>query len=93
MIYDLRVGNKSKPDHFEFDKNAHRHTEPVWYVKWQKNTVDNHRTFYSISSDGTVINWILKYNILFSQVTVKLKHVDMDTEIFEDQPLSKLVFF
>jgi hypothetical protein len=29
-------------------------------IKWQKDDVGFHKNFYSISSDGRVINWIIK---------------------------------
>ncbi len=87
MIYDLRINNKV--DRFVFDKEVKTHIDPVWCVKWQKNTVEDYRAFYSISSDGMIINWILKQNVMFSYVTVRLKHIDLDTESFINEPLSK----
>lgn len=56
-----------------FDENQEKHYDPVWQVKWQNDNCDKNKNFFSISSDGRVINWILKKvrsnsynNILFT---------------------------
>ena len=42
------------------DPNSIKHYDPVWQIKWQKDNTDYNRNFYSISSDGLVINWTVK---------------------------------
>ena len=92
MIYDLRLNNKFKIDKFVFDKEVRGHIDPVWQIKWQKDTIENYRSFFSLSSDGHVINWVLKKNKIFSHVVVRLEHVDLDTTLFDNEPLSKMCF-
>ena len=36
-----------------------KHTDPVWQVKWQKDDLDGNMNFFSVSSDGRVVNWTL----------------------------------
>uniref|UniRef100_A0AAY4AF82 Dynein, axonemal, intermediate chain 1, paralog 2 n=1 Tax=Denticeps clupeoides TaxID=299321 RepID=A0AAY4AF82_9TELE len=36
-----------------------KHTDPVWQVRWQKDDMDNHHNFFSVSSDGRVVSWTL----------------------------------
>ena len=36
-----------------------KHTDPVWQVRWQKDDLDNNLNFYSVSSDGRVVQWTL----------------------------------
>eukprot|EP00731_Ephydatia_muelleri_P003913 Em0002g89a len=50
-----------------------KHTDPVWQVCWQKNNLDGNINFYSVSSDGRVVNWSLVKNELQYQDTVKLE--------------------
>lgn len=58
-LFDLRE-DKFKINEFVIDEGSATHTDPVWHVTWQENTLENHKCFYSTSSDGRVIQWILK---------------------------------
>ncbi len=43
-----------------------KHTDPVWQVKWQKDDLDGNMNFFSVSSDGRVVNWtIIKVYFFF----------------------------
>jgi dynein intermediate chain 1 len=41
-----------------------KHTDPVWQVKWQKDDLDGNMNFFSVSSDGRVVQWTLTKNEL-----------------------------
>lgn len=48
-----------------------KHTDPVWQVKWQKDDLDGNMNFFSVSSDGRVVNWTLaKSELLYTDVVV-----------------------
>ncbi|XP_031549922.1 dynein intermediate chain 2, ciliary-like [Actinia tenebrosa] len=51
-----------------------KHTDPVWQVKWQKDDLDNNLNFFSVSSDGRIVQWtIVKSELLFTDIiTLKL---------------------
>uniref|UniRef100_A0A8C4S5P0 Dynein axonemal intermediate chain 1 n=1 Tax=Erpetoichthys calabaricus TaxID=27687 RepID=A0A8C4S5P0_ERPCA len=49
-----------------------KHTDPVWQVKWQKDDMDNHPNFFSVSSDGRVTSWTLVKNELMYMDVIKL---------------------
>jgi len=49
-----------------------KHTDPVWQVRWNSDTSKN-LNFYSISSDGRVMNWILMKNKLEPEEVILLK--------------------
>ena len=46
------------PKYVSSSKNG-KHTDPVWQVKWQKDDLDGNMNFFSVSSDGRVVCWIL----------------------------------
>ena len=46
-----------------------KHTDPVWQVKWQKDDLDGNMNFFSVSSDGRVVNWtIIKSELLYIDI-------------------------
>lgn len=47
-----------------------KHTDPVWQVSWQKDDLDENLNFFSVSSDGRVIQWTLLKNELLHTVSV-----------------------
>lgn len=49
-----------------------KHTDPVWQVSWNPD-ISKKYNFYSISSDGRVMNWILMKNKLEPEEVIKLK--------------------
>jgi dynein intermediate chain 1 len=55
-VYDLK--EKSQQPIFSSDSPKTKHTDPVWQVYWGKEGSDG-LNFYSISSDGHVLNWAL----------------------------------
>ena len=56
-VYNLQKDAKS-PSH-QSSAEQGKHGDLVWQVKWAQDDLDNYLNFYSISGDGTVINWTL----------------------------------
>ncbi|XP_064607782.1 dynein intermediate chain 2, ciliary-like isoform X2 [Liolophura sinensis] len=69
-VYNV-VENQDGPIHRCTAKNG-KHTDPVWQVRWQKDDLDNNLNFFSVSSDGRVVNWIIVKNELTYQDIIKL---------------------
>jgi dynein intermediate chain 1 len=61
VVYDVR--NKHNKPIYESTVRTQKHTDPVWQVKWNPDTSKKFN-FYSISSDGRVMNWSLMKNKL-----------------------------
>lgn len=75
-FYDGSVGvinfeKKDGPVHRCTAKNG-KHTDPVWQVRWQKDDLENNSNFYSISSDGRIVQWTILKNELVFQDIIKL---------------------
>jgi len=56
-VYDMRK-HDGVPI-FQSNSPETKHTEPVWQVYWGKENEKGNINFYSISSDGLVLNWSL----------------------------------
>lgn len=63
------------------------HSDPVWQVSWQCEEIGKDLNFYSISSDGAVVNWSLSKNDLQMEPVMQLK---LDTSLKEDQEESTI---
>jgi len=61
VVYDVR--NKHNKPIYESTVRTQKHTDPVWQVKWNPD-ITKKFNFYSISSDGRVMNWSLMKNKL-----------------------------
>ncbi|XP_067938269.1 dynein intermediate chain 2, ciliary-like isoform X3 [Watersipora subatra] len=76
-FYDGSVGvfnvteGKTSAQYMSTAKNG-KHTDPVWQVRWQKDDLDNNLNFYSISSDGRVVQWTLVKNELHHHDVIRL---------------------
>ena len=70
MVFDVR--NKHNKPIYESTVKTQKHTDPVWQIRWNPNT-DEKFSFYSISSDGRVMNWSLMKNKLEPEEVFKLK--------------------
>ncbi|XP_061545052.1 dynein axonemal intermediate chain 1-like isoform X2 [Phycodurus eques] len=61
-VYNLK--KKGLDPQYKSTIDTGKHTDPVWQVRWQN---DNSLNFYSVSSDGRVVSWMLiKNELLFS---------------------------
>ncbi|XP_033750677.1 dynein intermediate chain 2, ciliary-like isoform X3 [Pecten maximus] len=73
--YDGSVGvfnvECKEPVHRCTAKNG-KHTDPVWQVRWQKDDLENNHNFYSISSDGRIVQWTIIKNELIYQDVIQL---------------------
>lgn len=59
LVFDIR--NKQKKAIYSSNVRTSKHTDPVWQVRWNPDTSKSFN-FYSISSDGRVMNWVLMKN-------------------------------
>eukprot|EP00948_MAST-09A_sp_MAST-9A-sp1_P001174 g1174.t1 len=72
LVFDVRR-KVDKPIYISTIKNG-KHTDPVWQVTWQEEDIAKNMNFFSISTDGTVRNWIMtKSNSLKSELIMELK--------------------
>lgn len=73
VVFDVR--NKSgKPLYVSTDPKT-KHTDPVWQVAWNPADTNENASlsFYSVSSDGRVTNWVMNKNELVNEEVVELK--------------------
>ncbi|CAD8084049.1 unnamed protein product [Paramecium primaurelia] len=77
LIYDIR--NKLKKPNYQSTVRTQKHTYPVWQVKWNPDISKNYN-FYSISSDGRVMNWVLMKNKLEPEEVIRLRLVGKNEE-------------
>ena len=73
LVFDLR--NKNKQPIYQSSIKTKKHTDPVWQVKWNPISTE-YNNFYSISSDGRVMNWILMKDKLEPEEVIRLKLVN-----------------
>jgi len=70
LVYDVR--NKHNKPIYESTVRTQKHTDPVWQIRWNPDTSKKYN-FYSISSDGRVMNWSLMKNKLEPEEIFRLK--------------------
>ncbi|CAD8183512.1 unnamed protein product [Paramecium octaurelia] len=77
LVYDIR--NKHKKPIYQSTVRTQKHTDPVWQVRWNPDISKNYN-FYSISSDGRVMNWVLMKNKLEPEEVIRLRLVGKNEE-------------
>ncbi|XP_033108789.1 dynein intermediate chain 2, ciliary-like [Anneissia japonica] len=77
-VFNLTT-TSSKPM-FQSTAKSGKHTDPVWQICWQKDDLDNNLNFFSISSDGRVVQWTLVKNELTFTDVIELKMEDAPQE-------------
>ena len=82
LVFDVR--SKQKKPIYQSTVRTNKHTDPVWQVKWLEEDVTKNLSFFSISSDGRVTNWVLMKNKLEPEEVIKLKLVSGQREGEED---------
>lgn len=71
-VFDVR--RKENKPIFTCDIRSGKHTDPCWEVKWARDDGANKDlSFYSISSDGKVANWIMTKSELKMELVMTLK--------------------
>lgn len=82
-FYDGSVGvyniERKEPIHRCTAKNG-KHTDPVWQVRWQKDDLENNHNFYSVSSDGRIVQWTIIKNELTFQDVIALSYPEGPSE-------------
>ncbi len=58
------TAESSQAPKYSSSARSGKHTDPVWQVKWQKDDLDGNMNFFSVSSDGRVVQWTLTKNEL-----------------------------
>jgi dynein intermediate chain 1 len=71
VVYDIQ--KKTQLPVFRALSNNGKHAEPVWQVTWQPDDSDENSNFFSVSSDGRVVQWTLLKNELIYTVLLQLK--------------------
>ena len=73
LVYDVR--NRSKRPIYVSSVKTQKHSDPVWQIVWNPD-ISIHYNFYSISSDGRVMNWIMMKDKLEPEEVIKLKLIN-----------------
>ncbi|ORX84558.1 WD40 repeat-like protein [Anaeromyces robustus] len=82
-VYDL--ARKSELPLYKSSTKTGKHTDPVWEVKWQKDDLYEHPNFFSISSDGKIIQWTLLKNEL-KKMDIIILRSDKELSIKTEDP-------
>ena len=77
LVYDIR--NKHKRPIYQSTVRNKKHTDPVWQVRWNPDVSKNYN-FYSVSSDGRIMNWLLMKNKLEPEEVILLRLVGKNDE-------------
>lgn len=88
MVFDVR--NKVNRPIYASSIKTGKHTDPVWQVHWQKEEMIKELSFFSISSDGRVANWIMSKNELKMEPVMQLKLVSTTKDEPEETSISGL---
>lgn len=71
-VFDLRVKNEKQRFQPLYQANVRtgKHLDPVWEIYWKESTSE--LSFYTISTDGRISNWVLNKKELNSKDVLKL---------------------
>ena len=81
LVYDIRTKNKQPI--YRSSVRSKKHSDPVWQVKWSPDSAKYN--FYSISSDGRVLNWSLMKDLLDCEEIFKLRYVEKKNNGKQDE--------
>lgn len=73
LVYNIQA-KTDQPVFKSSSKSGGKHSDPVWQVSWQKDDLDDNLVFFSVSSDGRVIQWTLLKNQLLHTDVISLKY-------------------
>ncbi|KAJ3302341.1 cytoplasmic dynein with WD40 domain [Kappamyces sp. JEL0829] len=89
LVYNIQK-KTDQPVFRSNNKGTSKHTDPVWQVSWQKDDLDDNLVFFSVSSDGRVIQWTLLKNELLHTDVIALKYDAAEPGTQEDEKLFSL---
>lgn len=70
-VYDMHSPTLHIPTYKATAING-KHSDPVWQIKWQPDDLEKHKTFNSVSSDGRITCWTLRFSELHHNDVIKL---------------------
>lgn len=82
LVYDVR--NKNKLPIYQSSVKSKKHTDPVWQIMWNPD-ISVYYNFYSISSDGRVMNWILMKDKLEPEEVIRLKLINKKSKQTDEE--------
>eukprot|EP00039_Didymoeca_costata_P008472 m.112689 g.112689 ORF g.112689 m.112689 type:complete len:733 (+) comp14097_c0_seq7:89-2287(+) len=71
-VYDLASEDRATPV-CQSTVMTGMHSDPVWQVKWQPDNLEKDKNFFSISSDGRVTRWTIRFGELHFYDIIKLE--------------------
>mmetsp|Transcript_8217 Transcript_8217/g.30340 ORF Transcript_8217/g.30340 Transcript_8217/m.30340 type:complete len:658 (-) Transcript_8217:198-2171(-) len=80
-IYDIRTG--SNEPIIKSNVRTGKHTDAVWQIRWDQETISGSLTFFSVSSDGRVTSWTLAKNELQHTDIMYLKRESLNGEVVQ----------
>jgi dynein intermediate chain 1 len=80
-VYDVTHGASCSSPIYSSSLRTGTHSDPVWQVHWQKEEAGKELNFYSISSDGRILNWSMSKNDLLMEPVIQLK---LDASVIND---------
>lgn len=81
-VYDIR--DKERKPMYKSSVRTQKHTDPVWQVVWSPN-ISKEQNFYSISSDGRVMNWIMMKDKLEPEEVIKMKLINKKNKFVDEE--------
>ena len=85
LVFDVRSKN-NRPIYRSSVKDG-KHTDPVFQVVWQEEDLSKVLSFYSVSLDGRVANWLMGNSVLKMETVMELKLLKGDAEELEDDTI------
>ncbi|KAI8893857.1 WD40-repeat-containing domain protein [Globomyces pollinis-pini] len=71
LVYNIQ--KKTDQPVFKCNSKVGRHSDPVWQVCWQNDDLDENLVFFSVSSDGRIVQWTLLKTELLPTDVISLK--------------------
>ena len=85
LVFDVRSKN-NRPIYRSSVRDG-KHTDPVFQVVWQEEDLSKVLSFYSVSLDGRVANWLMGNSVLKMETVMELKLLKGDAEELEDDTI------
>ena len=85
-VFDVR--RKEDAPLYASSVKTGKHTDPVWQISWQDEDLSKDLNFYSVSTDGTVANWVMTTSELKMEPVMELKHITGDGDAMLDDEVT-----